>query len=324
MTRRSLNIAGLVLAGGILTAVWGFAAEVAFTNPEKAGPDFAVQGEYEGQVDGKKLGLQVVALGEGKFQAVLLPGGLPGEGWDRKTRIALKGRTASGETPFAGETPGWTGTIKEGRFRGQTGEGRKFSLRKVLRTSPNLNQKAPSGSRVLFDGRGTDAWVNPRLTEEGNLREGVQTRENFGDFTLHVEFRTPFMPRARGQGRGNSGVFLDGRYEIQILDSFGLEGRNNECGGLYSVKAPDVNMCLPPLSWQTYDIDFAAPRFDASGRKTRNAVVTVRHNGVLIHDRVEVPRNTAGGQEGPARGPIQLMNHGDPVHFRNVWIIERK
>ena len=132
------------------------------------------------------------------------------------------------------------------------------------------------------------------------------------------------MPTARGQARGNSGVYLQGRYEVQVLDSFGLAGEDNECGGIYQVSRPRVNMTLPPLQWQTYDIDFTAARFDSAGEKTANARLTVRHNGVLIHDDLELPGTTGGGDpEGPEPGALHLQDHWNPVFYRNVWVLPR-
>ncbi|HCD03678.1 MAG TPA: DUF1080 domain-containing protein, partial [Planctomycetaceae bacterium] len=110
----------------------------------------------------------------------------------------------------------------------------------------------------------------------------------------------------------------------QILDSFGLAGKNNECGGLYKTLDPSINMCLPPLSWQTYDINLTAAGFDSTGKKTRNARLTVQHNGVLVHDNLEVKRKTGAGKpEGSLALPTKLQNHGNPVRFRNIWLLDR-
>ena len=169
------------------------------------------------------------------------------------------------------------------------------------------------------------AWNGGHMDERNLLAAGIKSKQSFGDFTLHVEFLLPFKPAARGQGRGNSGVYLQDRYEVQVLDSFGLKGLNNECGGIYTKAAPSVNMCFPPLTWQTYDIDFTAARFDADGKKTKNAIATVKHNGVLIHDQFEITGPTGGGApEKPTPGPIQLQGHGNPVFYRNIWIVEKK
>lgn len=152
----------------------------------------------------------------------------------------------------------------------------------------------------------------------------IVTKDKFKDFKLHIEFRTPFMPEARGQGRGNSGVYLQGRYEIQVLDSYGLEGVDNECGGIYKVGRPTVNMCYPPMQWQTYDIDFRGPQFDGNGNMTRGAVVTVVHNGITIHQDLEIEGPTGGALDRNMSEPggIYLQDHGNPVQFRNVWLVE--
>ena len=140
---------------------------------------------------------------------------------------------------------------------------------------------------------------------------------------MHAEFRLPYMPHARGQNRSNSGFYLLSSYEVQVLDSFGLEGIKNECGALYRYKQPDINMCLPPLQWQTYDITFRSPTFDAAGNKLCNARITVLHNGVAVHNNFEVERKTGAGKpESPAPRPIKLQDHSNPVRYRNIWLID--
>ncbi len=167
-------------------------------------------------------------------------------------------------------------------------------------------------------------WKGGKADEQGNLQQGVTSNETFGDHKLHIEFQIPYQPEDRGQGRGNSGMYVQGRYEVQMLDSFGLEGKHNECGGLYSVKDPDINMAYPPLTWQTYDVDYTAAKFE-DGRLVSNPRVTVRHNGVVVHDDVELPgeRSTtaAPSKPGPQAGPVYLQNHGNPVRYRNIWVV---
>ena len=181
----------------------------------------------------------------------------------------------------------------------------------------------PPGAVVLFDGGGTDRFTASKLAPDGTLLSGVLTRMPVHDFQMHLEFRSPYMPHARGQGRGNSGVYIQQRYEVQILDSFGLEGVDNECGGLYKQQAPSVNMCLPPLAWQTYDIWFTAARWATDGKtKIANARITVLHNGVPIHSNREITAKTGGGKtEGTEDFPINLQDHGNPVTFRNIWLV---
>src|SRR5262249_7685930 len=170
-------------------------------------------------------------------------------------------------------------------------------------------------AKVLFSGFDARQFSKGTVTTDHLLLAGADTRQPYGDFVLHLEFRTPYMPLARGQGRGNSGVYIQERYEVQVLDSFWLEGADNECGRLYKQRAPLVNMTLPPLTWQTYDVDFTAPRFDPAGQKLRNARITVRHNGVIVQNNVEITSKTgAGATEGPNPRPIRLQDHGNPVH----------
>jgi hypothetical protein len=196
---------------------------------------------------------------------------------------------------------------------------------------------APSGAKVLFDGKSLDNWAKTngkdpapwKLVDGGAMQSGggnIVTREKFASpFKLHVEFRVPYMPKASGQGRGNSGVYVQGRYEVQVLDSYGLMSKNNDCGGIYGVAAPKVNACKAPTVWQSYDIDFTPPPCE-NGKKTGKAVMTVHHNGVLIHDKVEIPvDNTTAGLGGDpcSPGPIMLQDHGNPVQFRNIWIVTK-
>ncbi|HUE70573.1 MAG TPA: DUF1080 domain-containing protein [Pirellulaceae bacterium] len=316
-------------SGSLLLLVVGLACAAddknpAYTDPKQAGPDFAVQGEYRGQLGGDEWGAQVIALGDGKFDVVGFAGGLPGDGWQRGDKTnkgtgELKGDVAE----FKGET--WTGTIKDGVFS-VTHDGEKVGdLKKVERKSPTLGAKPPEGATVLFDGTSADAFENGKIVE-GNLLGATNavSKATFQDHTLHIEFRTPFMPKSRGQGRGNSGVYIHGRYECQVLDSFGLDGKDNECGGIYSINKPIVNACLPPLSWQTYDIEFTAARYEG-GQKVKNGRVTIKHNGIVIHDDQELAHGTPGHiKEGPEPYGIFLQDHGNPVAFRNIWVVEKK
>lgn len=300
----------------------------AYLDAEHADADFARQGEYVGRAivndAPTDVGVQVIALGDGQFHAVCYIGGLPGAGWDGMTKIEADGETAEGHVVFKHDG-------KQGRLNGDTldfldADGKSFGrAKKTERRSPTLGAQPPTGAVVLFDGSSLAAFRNGRLSPEGRLMEGADTVETFGDCTLHLEFRLPYMPTARGQQRGNSGCYLQSRYEVQILDSFGLAGKNNECGGLYEIKDPDVNMCLPPLAWQTYDIDFTAARYDAAGTKTSDARITVRHNGVVVQNDVPLPRTTRAAplKESPEPGPLHLQNHGNPVRFRNIWLVKK-
>lgn len=286
----------------------------------KEGPAFKLQGEYASET----LGLQVIALGNQTFRAVIHQGGLPGAGWDKSAKVEVEA-TLSGEKVDFAAAPWKVGLTLAGASI--EGPGGKLTLKKIERESPTLGAKPPAGAVVLFDGSNCDAFVGGHFDDLNRhlLASGSKTqRADFQDYTLHVEFLLPFKPLGRGQDRANSGVYNQDRYEVQVLDSFGLKGVSNECGGIYRKTDPAVNMCFPPLRWQTYDIDFKAAKFDGTGMKTKNAVITVKHNGVLIHDQVEIDGPTGGGKkEDFSGGAIQLQGHGNPVFYRNIWVVTK-
>lgn len=302
----------------------------AFTDPAKVDGDYAFQGEYSGSIgdpnNPTKIGVQIIALGEGKFHAIGYVGGLPGDGWNKEKKVEVDGELKDGAVTFKGPEGG-SAKVTADAISLLDDSGNEFgNLKKLVRTSTTLEQKPPQGAVVLFDGKNADAFEGGKV-EEGLLCQGITSKQKFGSHKLHLEFRIPYQPEDRGQGRGNSGIYLQGRYEVQMLDSFGLEGKDNECGGIYSVKAPDVNMCLPPLVWQTYDIEYTAAKYDGE-KLVANPRVTVSHNGVVIHKDVELPgeRNTTAAPvaAGPQPGPIYIQDHGNPVRYRNIWVVETK
>ncbi|MCC5827965.1 MAG: DUF1080 domain-containing protein [Phycisphaeraceae bacterium] len=355
-------LVAVALVGTCLAVDTGRPRPHMYTTAEAAkqhDPDFIVQGEYRGEVrigeDIEVFGVHMVAQGNDRFRVVRYEGGLPGDGWAPSEQAAEAGQensrpTIDGRPPsFINEKlehkpqrPGkrdvvettrtddritadfgdWKVTWEEGGLAVTDSEDRALGrLARVDRKSPTLGQQPLEGAVVLFDGTNVDRWHNGRIVLDDLLFRGVTTRENFGAIYLHVEFRLPYMPRARGQGRANSGVYIQRRYEVQVLDSFGLDATRSGGGGIYNVHAPDVNMCRPPLTWETYDIYFMPPRYEEN-RKVANARMTVYQNGVLIHDDVEVPRQTGGGRpESPEPGPIYLQDHGEPVVYRNVWLV---
>jgi len=311
----------------VLMTACSFAEVGTFLTEEGTGPDYAIQGEYEGEVnhDGNRvrLGFQVIALGEHKFDGVAYPGGLPGDGWSGEEKFPATGSTVDGFTKISTEGHGYL-MVGNGEFVLNDENGETVgTLRKVYRKSPTIGAKPPEGAVVLFDGKSSDQFERGMLTMNDLLAADCETKEKFGDHTLHIEFRTPFKPAARGQERGNSGVYIQGRYECQVLDSFGLEGENNECGGIYSIARPKVNACFPPLTWQTYDMDFKAAVFE-NDKKIKNARVTILQNGILIHDDLELTHGTPG-KHPEAAGPdvIYLQGHGNPVVYRNIWVVKK-
>ena len=190
----------------------------------------------------------------------------------------------------------------------------------------------PAAAVVLFDGKDLSAWrgpngQSPQWKVENGYAEvrggGITTKEEFGDVQLHVEWATPAIPTGKDQGRGNSGIYFQERYEIQVLDSYENPTYPvGQAGAFYGIAAPSVNASKPPGEWQTYDIVFRAPRQGTDGKLIPGSF-TVFHNGVLVLDRVPIEGNatTAAPASGVVpKGPLHLQDHGNPVRYRNIWL----
>ena len=307
----------------------------AYVERAEAGPDYLVQGEYRGAATG--CAAQVIARGNGTFELVLFPGGLPGDGWNGVAPLRAVGARAGDASIRFSKSP-LRAEIANGVLSVEGVDGAPapnalserpiLKLTRIERHSPTQGLAAPPGAQVLFAqagaaGPGLNA-TDGSIDERGLLAAGAESEAAFGSMQLHLEFQTPFMPDSLGQARGNSGVYLQGRYEVQVLDSFGLNPASNDCAGIYEVAAPSLNMSFPPLQWQTYDIDFEEAQFNASGEKMAPARVSVRHNGVLVQDRVAIPDPTGfGDAEAATPGRLLLQYHLDPVFYRNVWVLPR-
>ncbi|MBT3198902.1 MAG: DUF1080 domain-containing protein [Phycisphaerales bacterium] len=306
--------------------------------------DLPLVGDWSGAIGTDPLVAQVIDMGKGEYSVNMLS---KFDTRDPKLAVLtgpadklVSGTITSGK--YKGST--WTATLTEKVFIGTvTGSVKaSFTLKRVMRLSHRLGAKAPAGATVLLSKKTKD--INETFTKGGGKPCGwkllpggviqcapragsIITKKKFGSMHLHAEFRTASMPDKRGQGRSNSGFYIQNRYECQVLDSYGCEGVKNECGGLYRAVAPRVNMCAPPRQWQSYDIFFQAPKFDASGEKQiEGAHITVVHNGVLIHNDVVMAKGTGnGGRRKPiAAEYLLLQDHGNPVEFRNIWVADLK
>lgn len=307
--------------------------------PEKAKPakaeakpvdvDLAIQGEFIGSVSVapnrfQQIGLQIRAAGGGSFEAAQYRGGLPARPLGEKDGpTLLVGKRHDDFLVLSGGP--WAVFVEPGGCMLVDRHGNRVGrLERVHRQSPTLGAKPPKDAIVLFDGKGTDQFTRAQMADDGLLMEGADVKPLFTDFNLHLEFKLPYMPEARGQARGNSGIYLQSRYEVQVLDSFAIEPEIDGCGALYKFRKPDVNMCFPPLVWQTYDIVFTSARWDADGSKRKPARLTVWQNGVKIQNNVELPSKTGRGQpEEATLLPILFQDHHNPVRYRNIWIIDR-
>lgn len=198
---------------------------------------------------------------------------------------------------------------------------------------PGTPGGVPSDAIVLFDGKSLAGWENG---DKWKIEDGVATsaggtitsKQKFGDCQLHVEFATPAEVKGNGQGRGNSGIYLMGRYEVQVLDSYdNATYFDGQCASIYKEQPPMVNACRKPGEWQSYDIVFTAPRFGEDGALLKPGYVTVLHNGIVVHNHfellggtsyVEPPKYSAHAE----KESMQIQFHGNPVRFRNIWLRE--
>jgi len=201
--------------------------------------------------------------------------------------------------------------------------------------TPAKEHEPPSDAVVLFDGKDLSKWSGG---DKWVLKDGfavaakgdIVTKDSFGDCQIHVEWAAPEVVKGRGQGRGNSGVYIMERYEVQILDSFDNKTYfDGQCASIYKQHPPLVNANRKPGEWQTYDIVFESPRFDDAGKLTRPGYVTVFHNGIVVQNHFELEGGTfydrpAAYTAHPPKAPLRLQFHGDPVRFRNIWVREVK
>ncbi|NER14415.1 DUF1080 domain-containing protein [Leptobacterium flavescens] len=248
--------------------------------------------------------------------------------------------TACGQTQTKEEKQEETAKVEEQKQEPTKPEETEVWEPEPAPISFNANN-VPSDAVVLFDGTSLDAWESSKspgeaagwiINDDGSMsvKPGtgdIQTKAKFGSIQLHLEWKAPAVIEGEGQGRGNSGVFFQNRYEVQILDSYqNRTYSNGQATSVYKQHIPLVNATKPNTEWQTYDIIFHEPEFDAEGNKTRSGTFTVIHNGVLVQDHVEIqgtteyigwPKNAAHGKD-----IIKLQDHSNPVSYRNIWVRE--
>lgn len=352
-SRNSMKSICLIASLALGSAPFISAQGVSTDWTQVAPADLHLMGDYQGEwLDAPKghyfdinkpLAAQVINVRPGEYLLRFF------QEHDRRADAYFEGPgTLDGEV-IRFSANGWTGEVAKDGLTGTSGGNPavKFSLKKVVRSSPTLGAKPPADAIVLFDGKNFDQWqhgggraVTWHLTGDGAMEVrsarsdedrknqiggDIETKRSFGDCRIHLEFRYPVEPGKSGQGRGNSGFFFQRDYEVQVLNSYGLEGRWNECGALYKTMPPQVNAARPPMEWQTYDIIYKASVWK-DGKKISPPRITVRLNGVLIHNDVEIPHVTAHAfasrfNEPQGDGPIRLQDHGNAIQYRNIWII---
>jgi len=356
MNPRIIQILRLTLLMALLGGTPGRAAE-----PE---PVDLAQGNYLGEWrlkdgGGGKLTAQIIGHGGGRYLAIFTA--YDGSEQENQTfQFPINGTSVSptkvvfATQVFAGLNLGTFAVrteLESGRLNGSFSNEKNYigqmDLKRVTTPAPNLGVAPPDGGRKLLDDPGLPRWNLAELPADAwSLTDGVlrcgaaapgETRhlvmkEPHSDATLHLEFRLPYLPEARGQERGQGGIWLQGLYEIQLVDSFGV-GRTTDnfgefvdaLGAVLGVKAPKEQPALPPGEWQSLDITFRAPRLDENGKVAQPGELSATLNGVVIHDRTVLDRASAGApREGQAPGGLVLEHAGQAVEFRNLWMLELK
>lgn len=290
-----------------------------------APPEADVQGLYEGALKDVKFEARVIAMGKDVYKIYLRED----LGAGKVGKVELDGKAEGDAVTFKnkGGDVEWAASWAPGALKGTAG-GAAFEAKRVQRKSPTIGKPAPAGAIVLIDGKNFDNVSPTKTPEEWKIGEDgsiqitkgdVRSKQQFdGSFDYHVEFLCPLVSSQRGQGRGNSGCYLPNGDEVQVLDSFGMDTyKGGGCGGLYNYKDPDVFdvfslASLPPLEWQTYDMEYRVEKAD--GKLTGKPKVTVWHNGIKIHDAAEL--------KFPAKkGDVHWQDHGNPVRYRNIWLL---
>ncbi len=297
----------------------------------------SVQGLYEGaRTDSSgshKFEARVVTLGKGAYKVFVREPGEDGA----VAKVELDGKIEGEAVTFSGKSgdDAWSASYAKGAIKGTCGKSGKVEMKRIERISPTMGVKPPARAVVLIDGKNFDEIVAKpgkdgkaqkwQVAADGGVlvaRGGIRSKQSFGgSFKMHVEFKCPLKPDARSQGRGNSGCFMPCNSEVQVLDSFGMTTYlGGGCGGIYKYKNPDAFDAFslastPPQQWQTYDIEYTVKSTD--GKPSGKPVITVFHNGIKIHDKLQLRRKARDGV-------FQFQDHGNPVRYRNIWVLPMK
>ena len=286
---------------------------------------------------------KIIAQGSRRYHITLRAQPVDPKDWP--LQIELDGHLEGERVVFSGHAGGhdWQGQAARGTLRiNKQGYGGVFEMKRVMKKSPTEGLKPPANALVLLEYEpghkpSLEQWKEAGwvAAEDGiihrSLGQGARpdlprgdlySKREFRNVRLHLEFRIPYEPALREQGRGNSGVILADRYEVQVLDSYGIIAGAGDCASIYGVAPPRLNAAFPPLSWQTYDITFYAPKMDGP-KMARPPRLTVSWNGIKVHEN-QISMTPTGDPKRPnaGSGPLRLQDHGNLVYYRNIWLEE--